>query len=206
MSRTELSKKKLSEHALEKKRRQELIRNAIIGVVALFLVGGAIYYVADQTIKGEKDKLRPDANPAEQNIAVEGAGHVEEGAPLSYAHFPPSSGSHYPRPWPAGYYDQPVAEGYWIHSLEHGFVVVLYNCPDGCPDMQAKLQSLMSKAPPRRCDERRLIIVPYSRGMTTPISMVAWGKQLDLAEYDEQAILNFYKRYEDRGPEQLPCR
>ncbi|MBI5828216.1 MAG: DUF3105 domain-containing protein, partial [Chloroflexi bacterium] len=69
----------------------------------------------------------------------------------------------------------------------------------------AKLNALYNSAPKRRCDEVRMIVAPYSQGMTTPITLIAWGKQLDLAAYDEKAILNFYKRYEDRGPELIPC-
>lgn len=181
------------------------LQKIILAVVAVAVVGVAIFYVIDQTVRGEQDKIRPDANPAEQTVPDEGRGHVEDGGQLSYAHFPPSSGLHYGSSWPAGYYEEEVPEGYWVHSLEHGNVVVLYNCPEGCPDLQAKLKKLYENAPRRRCDAVRMLVLPYSRGMTTQISVVAWGKQLDLAEYDETAILNFYKRYEDKGPEVLPC-
>ena len=189
-----------------RQQRQALIRNAAIGVVIVFALGGLIYYVADQTIQGERDKIRPDASPAEQTIADEGAGHAAAGTTLTYNHYPPSSGRHYDTPAPLGFYDEPVAEGYWLHSMEHGDVVVLYNCPDGCPDMKAHLKTLISKAPIRRCQTPKLLVMPYSTGMTTPITMIAWGKQLDLADYDEEAIFNFYKRYEDQGPEVLPCQ
>ena len=188
-----------------RQQRQAWIRNAAIGVLIVFVIGGLIFYVADQTAKGERDKIRPDANPAEQTVANAGAGHVAAGSTLTFDHYPPSSGTHYDTPASEGFYQEPISEGYWLHSLEHGAVVVLYNCPDACPDMQAKLKALMAKAPIRRCPTPKLLVMPYSTGMTTPITVVAWGKQLDLPGYDEEAILNFYKRYEDQGPEVLPC-
>ncbi len=188
-----------------RRQRQALIRNAAIGVIIVLAVGGLIFYVADQTAKGERDKIRPDANAAEQTIADEGAGHAATGAALTFKHYPPSSGNHYDTPAQAGFYEEPVAEGYWLHSMEHGNVVVLYNCQDGCTEMKAQLKTLISKAPTRRCPTPKLLVMPYSTGMTTPITVLAWGKQLDLPGYDEEAILNFYKRYEDRGPELTGC-
>lgn len=193
------------EFLLAQEQRRTLMRNASIAIVSVFVVGAIIWYVADQTAQGEQDKLRPPANPAEQTIPNEGEGHEADGTPLTFNHYPPSSGTHYGAPAAYGYYEQPVSEGYFVHSLEHGAVLVLYNCPTACPDLQAKLNALYDSAPKRRCDDVRMIVAPYSQGMTTPIALIAWGKQLDLAAYDEKAILNFYKRYEDRGPELIPC-
>lgn len=208
MTRPAQRKSTAGHSTLAERRRQNQIRTwAIVGALVL-VVGAAIWYVADQTIKGQQDQIRPDANPAEQSIPDEGRGHVEPGSQVSYKHYPPSSGTHYATTMPAlGFYDQPWPEGYWIHNLEHGDIVVLYNCgADGCPDLIARLKALLANAPKRRCAQPKMLILPYSQGMTTPITVIAWGKQLDLAQYDEEAILNFYKRYEDRGPELLPCQ
>jgi hypothetical protein len=64
----------------------------------------------------------------------------------------------------------------------------------------------MRNLPRGRCDLVRVLAVPYSTGMTTPITLVAWGRQLDLPEFDAQAIEDFYRRYEDEGPENIPCQ
>ncbi len=56
-----------------------------------------------------------------------------------YAYCPPASGPHYNNPGidgpiPAKFYgpdDGTRPEG-WIHNLEHGAVVILYNCKHGC--------------------------------------------------------------------------
>lgn len=209
MSKTS-QRKQTHAAAFSQQQRQATIRNfAIVGVIVL-LLGSGIWYVVDQTIKGQQAeleaKIRPEAHPEEQTIPDEGGGHVEIGIPIGYKHYPPSSGTHYGTTLPQlGFFDQTWPEGYWLHNLEHGDIVVLYNCPEDCPDLKAKLRALIDKAPQRRCPTPKLIIMPYSQGMTTPITTIAWGKQLDLAEYDEKAILDFYKRYEDRGPETVAC-
>lgn len=209
-------RKTARESTLEKQQRQAMIRNTAIAIVAIFVVGAGIFYVYRETAQGIEDQGRPAPNPNEQIIPDEGAGHVAEGSPLTYQHYPPSSGTHYGTWAELRFHDEPVSEGYWIHNLEHGEVVLLYNCPTDCPDLKAKIRAVMAKAPGRRCSLRRVMAAPYSRGMSTPISLVAWvgngsgqgieGRQLDLAEFDEQAILNFYKTYEDAGPEDIPCR
>ncbi|MBI5829466.1 MAG: DUF3105 domain-containing protein, partial [Chloroflexi bacterium] len=113
------------EFLLAQEQRRTLMRNASIAIVSVFVVGAIIWYVADQTAQGEQDKLRPPANPAEQTIPNEGEGHEADGTPLTFNHYPPSSGTHYGAPAAYGYYEQPVSEGYFVHSLEHGAVLVL---------------------------------------------------------------------------------
>lgn len=193
------------ESALARQQRQAMIRNAAIAIVVIFVVGGAIWYVANETVRGERDKLRPDPNPNEQVIADEGRGHVEEGESVAYLHYPPSSGKHYASTAPYGFYEETFAEPFWLHNLEHGDIIILYNCSENCSELKSQIRKVMEEAPKRRCDMVRLLALPYTKGMSTPITVLAWGRQLDLAEFDKEAILNFYKTWEDRGPELLPC-
>ena len=51
---------------------------------------------------------------------------------------PPVFGDHYPT-WAAFQtYEYPVPLGYLVHSLEHGAVVVFYDCPEGCAEEVAE--------------------------------------------------------------------
>lgn len=194
--------------ALEREQRQRTLRIAAVVIGIVVVLGGLIFWVANETIKGQTEwAIRPTAHPNEQVIADEGSGHLENGQPLSYQHFPPSSGTHYNEPANVGFYEQPVSEGNWLHSLEHGNVVALYNCEatDDCEALKSQVRNFVNSAPTHGCEKSRLLGVAYSRGMSTPISLVAWGIQLDLPAYDGDAMLNFYKRYENRGPEQVGC-
>jgi hypothetical protein len=54
--------------------------------------------------------------------------HVGFDAGIAWSSNPPSSGAHYPI-WAAfRRHDAPVPRGYYVHDLEHGAVVLLYNC------------------------------------------------------------------------------
>jgi Protein of unknown function (DUF3105) len=83
------------------------------------------------------------------------ASHPDEGAnhllvcnpPPTYHTQPPSSGNHY-QAW-ADYktYATPVPWGHLMHSLEHGAVVIVYNCPGGCPGEVAQAQAFIDALP-----------------------------------------------------------
>ena len=47
---------------------------------------------------------------------------------------------------------------------------------------------------------RKITITPY-QDMQVPITAVAWNRILTLQTVDAAAILAFYNRYLDRGPE-----
>lgn len=184
-----------------KRRRQERLKLAGWIVAAVVVVGVVVYAVSASSNGG-----RPAANPAEQAIPNEGRNHVPDGTPLQFAHYPPSSGDHYGTPLPWGFYEEAQPEGNWIHSLEHGGVAVLYNCPEGCPELVDQLRGFFDSAPATRCNETRLVVLPYSQGMEKPLTAVAWGHQLDLETFDADALTNFFLRYEDQGPETIACQ
>ena len=46
-----------------------------------------------------------------------------------------------------GFYDHPIAPGYWVHDLEHGGVDVLYNCPQDCPQLKDQLRNMVDTFP-----------------------------------------------------------
>jgi hypothetical protein len=95
--------------------------------------------------------------------------------------------------------------GYWVHNLEHGAVVLLYRCPDGCPDLVAQLRELYASLPAGRNTpggEPRLLALPYV-DMNHRIAVIAWGEILELEQLDRGRILEFYDTHIDRGPE---CR
>ena len=53
---------------------------------------------------------------------------------------------HYPV-WRA--YDRTYAaldRGYYLHDAEHGAIVLLYNCPDGCPEVVAGIEAIEPQA------------------------------------------------------------
>ncbi|MDP9351386.1 MAG: DUF3105 domain-containing protein, partial [Chloroflexota bacterium] len=159
----------------------------------------------------------PDASPTDgpattqadgPGVAVpdEGAGHVEEGSRVEYENSPPASGPHYTRTVEYGVYEQIIPAPYWVHNLEHGAIVLLYRCPDqqeSCPDVLRELQSLYERTPPGKYGQAKLVVSQYP-DLETSYAVLAWDRMLELDELDEEQVLEFYRAWVDKGPEDVP--
>jgi hypothetical protein len=133
--------------------------------------------------------------------------HVPLDSPIAYTSRPPIGGRHYPVWYPTFglVADPPVAPGYWVHNLEHGAVLVLYRCPDACPDLVERLGQMyadLSADPAVPRGIARLLITPYAE-MDHTLAIVAWGHKLELDQFDRSRLVAFYVTHVDRGPE---CR
>jgi hypothetical protein len=130
--------------------------------------------------------------------------HVPDGSPIDYRTRPPTAGAHYPTAFPRyGVLEEPVASGYWVHNLEHGAIVLLYNCPEDCPDLVAQLQAFYASLPANhnlRTGQARLLAVPYA-DMDHRIAAIGWWRLLELDAFDDYQIRDFYQKHVDRGPE-----
>lgn len=133
--------------------------------------------------------------------------HVTECSAIEYSTNPPASGRHYPV-W-AFYqsYDFPVPRGYWVHSLEHGAVVITYNCPEGCPDEVARAKTFIDSLPvDPRCvpyDVDRQVILTPDPLLDTRWAMSSWGHTLRADCIDEEAFRDFYESNVAHGPEDI---
>jgi hypothetical protein len=87
---------------------------------------------------------------------------------------PPSSGPHCPDWRPPGVYAQAVPRCNWIHDLEHGYIMLLYNCPGGCPDIVQQLTALVPKIRDADCAQRRVIVTPDPE-LDVKVAAAAWG-------------------------------
>src|SRR3989344_2386044 len=54
--------------------------------------------------------------------------HVTDISNVQYNSSPPTSGPHFSAWAKAGAYDEILSDGYLLHSLEHGYVVISYDC------------------------------------------------------------------------------
>jgi hypothetical protein len=130
--------------------------------------------------------------------------HVEPCSDVEYAMSPAVFGDHYPS-WAAFQtYDYPVPTGYLVHSLEHGAVVVLYDCPDGCVDEVSQAQAAIDAWPvDPLCSvdiERRVILVPQP-ALGARWAASAWGFSLKADCFDAGLFADFYERHVGNAPE-----
>jgi hypothetical protein len=117
--------------------------------------------------------------PAVESHPIEGADHLTPCDPTPYNTNPPSSGDHY-GVWAAfRTYDVPVAPGFLVHDLEHGAVVVGYNCPGGCAEDVAKIKAWIGSRPvdplcAGLSTQRRIILAP-NPALDVKFAAAAWG-------------------------------
>lgn len=130
-------------------------------------------------------------------------------SPVEYRTKPPSSGNHYPF-W-AAYkaYATPVPEGFWVHNLEHGTIVISYNCPAGCAsDVAAAAQMLAALPQDPECVSlgegvyRRSLMTPDPK-LDVPFAASAWGWTLRARCFDPVAFQAFALAHYNQGPEDL---
>jgi hypothetical protein len=142
--------------------------------------------------------------PGVDSPAFEGATHVPDGTHVSYEANPPASGNHWPQwaePW--GPYPQGLPRERWMHNLEHGGVVLLYNCPAGCDDVIAELTALRNGTTPDRFGLQRILIVPDSE-MPARVAAVAWRWRWQGDSVDTTTMRCFIDARYDQAPESIP--
>jgi hypothetical protein len=140
-----------------------------------------------------------------------GRTHVASGTVIEYAECPPASGQHYAVPAHRGFYapDQKLPVGAWVHSLEHGMVVVLYSCgADGksCPDSATldALRQFSDNAPQtqiaQQCGIKNKLIVTRFDQMSTKFAAVGWDRVMLSDTFDQATFLTFYNQWVDNSP------
>ena len=130
--------------------------------------------------------------------------HVMECLPVSYASNPPTSGPHYMH-W-ASYktYTVPVERGFYVHDLQHGAIVILYNCPSGCDADLAQLAAWLDARPADpACQppvKARIVVTPDPL-IPTRFAAAAWGWALTSQCFDLAALGPFIDAHYAMGPE-----
>ncbi len=141
-----------------------------------------------------------------QDIPVISAEHIPVGQPHApYNSNPPTSGPHYAVPAAAGFYDVAAQDENLVHSLEHGYVIIWYNCSalsDGeCSRLKSQIKDVMQSAGVSTITGTpKLIAVPRT-AMDTRLALTTWGRLDTFDAFDRQRILNFIKVFRDQAPE-----
>jgi hypothetical protein len=148
-----------------------------------------------------------ECNAVTREYAIDSASHVAECSPLPSALHPPQGGDHYGS-WAAFQsYSFPIPAGFLIHAMEHGAVVLLYDCEDGCPEEVEQTEAWLAQLPedPLCVGSgalRRTILAPDPE-LPTRWAAAAWGHTLEADCFDAQAFTDFYELHSGRGPEAL---
>jgi len=169
--------------------------------------------------------------PPGNKIADLGRQHVPIGEKVDYNSNPPTSGSHYADWIRSGVYSEPKEDGFLVHSLEHGYVIMSYNCGRKLtliPEVFAHgldesvfeaTESATASALPNTFNSedchklvdqltsvfekkgKLRLIVVPRPNLDSKIALTAWNYLDKLDDFDEQRIINFIDAYLNQGPE-----
>jgi|SRR5437773_5694353 len=165
----------------------------------------------------------PSANPSPNQLGQSqpdmGNNHVTPAdVPIRYSYCPPASGPHYnianrgpiqPRFYAPDDGTEPMG---WVHNLEHGALVVLYSCKDGCPDDATlqRLKDFYSTFPPSPvCQVPRGRISPVITrfdDMSTKFAGLVWDRLLLQNTLDTDAMLRFYATEGEQNNPEPQCK
>lgn len=101
-----------------------------------------------------------------------------------YNSMPPTSGPHTAITAPWRIYPTPVADETLVHNLEHGGIVIGYNCNE-CAELVKKLTDLVVA---RKKQGQSMILLAPNPGLNQTIALSAWTVSLELARLDLPAL------------------
>jgi len=138
---------------------------------------------------------RPPTPVVAQIISDQGNVHIPEGVPIGQSGYspynsdPPTSGPHWPRPAPRGFYTTTVPDERLVHSLEHGYVIIHYNCAETqCPGLADQLSGLLARYESK-------VIVNYRPQTRSRIAHTTWTRLMAMDTYDEGRIVAFINAF-----------
>lgn len=187
----------------------------IIGGIAVLLVIGFLAWLfieSSKPLPGEK-------------IADLGRGHVPIGEKVDYNSNPPTSGKHYQDWIRSGIYTEPKDDRYLVHSLEHGYIIISYNCDKKVQSFKFKVKSVYahgveeatpsaSSAASEDCHKlvdqlisvyekkgKRKLIIILRPNLDSKIALTAWNYIDKFNDFDISRIEKFIDTHRDMGPE-----
>lgn len=198
MARTNAERPKRLSQKEERQRRHErhqLYRRLLWGaaaIVAIALLGYVVWNL-----------VRPKLGVS---VAQQARTHIQVGDPHEpYNSDPPTSGAH------AGtvresFYDVAPPDENLVHNLEHGYVILWYNCSTlddaQCTTLKTQVKGLLERASSLAltANVKKLIAVPRN-SQKTLLALTSWGRLYELTAFDETRMLEFISDFRQQAPE-----
>jgi hypothetical protein len=173
--------------------RRRLGRTLIWAAVGLVVVGGvgALFWQGSRPRPGEEIPVMADTAHVAQDTD-----------PGQYNSDPPTSGPHYGDELDAGFYEtNPYSfpAGYLVHNLEHGYIIINYNCAlldeGACNTLKTDIRDAMNDI-----GEFKLIAYPWDT-IDVPVVLTSWGRMQRMPEFDAGQLRAYYRANLNRAPE-----
>ena len=144
--------------------------------------------------QGEPDCEDCDTTCQLDHTPASDASHIE--GPIAYDSLPPAGGPHMPCWAEWGIHTEPVEAINFVHNQEHGGIIFLYNCPEGCDEELEVLTQLVQEL------NYLTILSPYP-DMDHKFAVTAWEHRMLMNCLDIDALSEFYDTHVDQGPESV---
>jgi Protein of unknown function (DUF3105) len=180
---------------------QELRRRRLM--LALWIVAG-VGFVAMLVYLVWKE-AQPAPRPGVE-VPIQGQDHIAIGVPHDpYNSDPPTSGPHYESAADAGFYNEAPPDEYLVHNLEHGHVILWYNCtqlsPEACEELKSQINEVMQRAGVSTITGTLKLVAVPRPSMDNVLTLTSWGRLLKLEAFDRDEVLTFIRVYRDQAPE-----
>lgn len=215
--RERLEREQAAEAAAKRKRLLQMVGG---GVVAAVIVAGIALAVAggggDEQPKAADDatlkRVASASGCVYGSFPEEGREHLASQTETfdDYKTNPPTSGTHRPPPAaPDGLYppgNEPDPEN-WVHTLEHGRVVLMYK-PGASPQTVGALQRLFNEPVLGSGKSYHMALMRNNTKMPFEGAAVSWQHYVackeDIGPEQIAAMRKFRDRFVDKGPEFVP--
>lgn len=177
----------------ERQRRQRITTSLIWGGIGAGLLA-ILGFIVWQGVRPAAGKSVP---------IMTSSPHIATDAdPGQYNSDPPTSGLHYADTLQAGFYetnDYQYPAGYLVHNLEHGYVILWYNCDlldeAGCAELKSQIHSVMDEL-----GGFKMIAYPWN-SIDVPVAMTSWGRLQRFETFDAEQAKAFYRANLNKAPE-----
>lgn len=188
-----MNNKQRRQHIQQRKRKQKLVSGIIwsgIGLAVLAILGVMVW-----------QGIRPAAGEAVP-IMKSDPHLATDSDPGQYNSDPPTSGLHYATEAQAGFYEENIytyPAAYLVHNLEHGYVIIWYNCDlldeTGCAELKSQIRTVINDL-----GGVKLIAYPWN-SIDVPVALTSWGRIQRFEIFDMDLAKAFYRANLNRAPE-----
>ncbi|MBC9822274.1 DUF3105 domain-containing protein [Terrabacter sp. MAHUQ-38] len=156
-----------------------------VTVVAIAALATTQYRTVLGALAGSTAEQREDSCLPGRSVPLLDSPHVseEQAARTRYNSVPATSGPHYAFAANTGIYSSPVPEPSFVHTMEHGHVVIAYS-----PTLAAADVHVLEEITRRHSDD--VLLTPYP-GLEHGVALAAWGRLLTLDDADEPTVVAF---------------
>jgi hypothetical protein len=139
-------------------------------------------------------------------VAIASQEHIAVGQKaVDWTTDPPTSGQHYDQPVDAGFYDIAPPDEQLVHNLEHGYIIVYYNCTGlgetECSNLKEEIRQSMSQAGVSSNTRTPKLIAAPRPTMENRITFTSWGRIYRADGFDRDDYGLYVDQNRDKAPE-----